>query len=55
MKKLKPHKADWAQIERFQTSAAKKLAAAGKILAFDEEACLQLATSPCSKARWDSC
>jgi uncharacterized protein (UPF0332 family) len=41
MKKLKPHKVDWAQIERFLQSAEKKLASARKILAFDEEACLQ--------------
>ncbi len=43
MKKLKPHKVDWAQIERFLQSAEKKLSAAHKILAFDEEACLQQA------------
>lgn len=43
MKKLKPHAADWAQIERFLASADKKLASARKILAFDEEACLQQA------------
>jgi hypothetical protein len=43
MKKLKPHKVDWAQIERFLASADKKLASAHKILAFDEEACLQQA------------
>jgi hypothetical protein len=43
MKKLKPHTVDWAQIERFLTSADKKLASAHKILAFDEEACLQQA------------
>jgi hypothetical protein len=41
MKKLKPHTVDWAQIERFLASADKKLASAQKILAFDEEACLQ--------------
>jgi hypothetical protein len=41
MKKLKPHKVDWGQIDRFLTSADKKLASAHKILAFDEEACLQ--------------
>src|SRR3984893_10446416 len=41
MKKLKPHTVDWAQIERFLASADKKLASAHKILAFDEEACLQ--------------
>jgi len=28
MKKLKPHKVDWAQIERFLASADKKLASA---------------------------
>jgi uncharacterized protein (UPF0332 family) len=43
MKKLKPHTVDWAQIERFLASADKKLASARKILAFDEEACLQQA------------
>jgi uncharacterized protein (UPF0332 family) len=43
MKKLKPHVVDWAQIERFLTSAEKKLSSARKILAFDEEACLQQA------------
>jgi uncharacterized protein (UPF0332 family) len=41
MKKLKPHVVDWAQIERFLMSAEKKLDSARKILAFDEEACLQ--------------
>jgi hypothetical protein len=45
MKKVKPHAVDWAQIERFLTSADKKLASAHKILAFDEEACLQQAFS----------
>jgi hypothetical protein len=43
MKKLKPHNVDWAQIDRFLASADKKLASAHKILAFDEEACLQQA------------
>ena len=43
MKKLKPHNVDWAQIERFLASADRKLASAHKILAFDEEACLQQA------------
>jgi len=43
MKKLKPHTVDWAQIERFLASADRKLASAHKILAFDEEACLQQA------------
>ena len=43
MKKLKPHKVDWEQIERFLASAERKLASAHKILAFDEEACLQQA------------
>lgn len=46
MKKLKPHTVDWAQIERFLASADKKLASARKILAFDEEACLQQVRSP---------
>jgi uncharacterized protein (UPF0332 family) len=43
VKKLRPHKIDWAQIDRFMKSAEKKLASAHKILAFDEEACLQQA------------
>ncbi len=43
MKNLKPHKVDWAQIERFLQGAEKKLASAHKILAFDEEASLQQA------------
>lgn len=50
MKKLKAHKADWAQIERFLASAEKKLASAQKILAFDEEACLQQAYEAMLKA-----
>ena len=41
MKKIRPHKVDWAQIGRFLASADRKLASAHKILAFDEEACLQ--------------
>jgi hypothetical protein len=41
VKKLKPQIVDWAQIERFLQSAGKKLASTQKILAFDEEACLQ--------------
>jgi uncharacterized protein (UPF0332 family) len=43
MKRLKPQKVDWVQIERFLQSAEKKLTSAHKILAFDEEACLQQA------------
>jgi hypothetical protein len=50
VKKFKPHKVDWAQIERFLTSAEKKLASAQKILAFDEEACLQQAYEAMLKA-----
>ena len=50
MKKLKPHSVDWAQIERFLVSADKKLASAEKILAFDEEACLQQAYEAMLKA-----
>ena len=50
MKKLKPQKVDWAQIERFLQSAEKKLASAHKILAFDEEACLQQAYEAMLKA-----
>jgi hypothetical protein len=47
MKKLKPHAVDWTQIDRFLASANKKLASAHKILAFDEEACLQQRTKRC--------
>jgi uncharacterized protein (UPF0332 family) len=50
MKKLKPHPIDWAQIDRFLASADKKLASANKILAFDEEACLQQAYEAMLKA-----
>ena len=50
MKKLKPQTVDWAQIERFLQSAEKKLASAHKILAFDEEACLQQAYEAMLKA-----
>ena len=50
MKKLKTHTVDWAQIERFVASAEKKLASAHKILAFDEEACLQQAYEAMLKA-----
>src|SRR5713101_7868954 len=50
MKRLKPHAIDWAQIERFLTSAEKKLSSAHKILAFDEEACLQQAYEAMLKA-----
>jgi uncharacterized protein (UPF0332 family) len=47
---LKPHPVDWAQIERFMASAEKKLASARKMLAFDEEACLQQAYEAMLKA-----
>jgi hypothetical protein len=47
MKKLKSHTVDWAQVDRFLASAGKKLASARKILAFDEEACLQPAYEQC--------
>jgi uncharacterized protein (UPF0332 family) len=50
MRKLKPHKVDWAQIDRFIVSAEKKLGSAYKILAFDEEACLQQAYEAMLKA-----
>ena len=50
MKKLKPQQVDWAQIDRFLASADKKLASARKILAFDEEACLQQAYEAMLKA-----
>ena len=50
MKKLRPHAIDWAQIDRFLASADKKLASAHRILAFDEEACLQQAYEAMLKA-----
>lgn len=50
MKQLKAHKVDWAQIERFLAGADRKLASARKVLAFDEEACLQLAYEAMLKA-----
>ena len=50
MKKLKPQVVDWAQIDRFLVSADKKLASAHRILAFDEEACLQQAYEAMLKA-----
>jgi uncharacterized protein (UPF0332 family) len=50
MKKLKPHAVNWAQIDRFLASADKKLASANKILAFDEETCLQQAYEAMLKA-----
>jgi uncharacterized protein (UPF0332 family) len=50
MKKLRPHAIDWGQIDRFLASADKKLASAQKILAFDEEACLQQAYEAMLKA-----
>jgi hypothetical protein len=50
MKKLKPHVADWAQIDRFLASADKKPISARKILAFDEVACLQQAYEAMLKA-----
>ncbi|MGH9497152.1 MAG: hypothetical protein ACRD3B_19305 [Candidatus Sulfotelmatobacter sp.] len=50
IKKLKPHAVDWAQIDRFLASADKKLVSARKILAFDEEACLQQAYEAMLKA-----
>ena len=50
MKKLKPHRIDWVQIERFLQSAEIKLTSAHKILAFDEEACLQQAYEAMLKA-----
>jgi uncharacterized protein (UPF0332 family) len=50
VKKLKPQRVDWRQIERFLQSAEKKLASAHKILAFDEEACLQQAYEAMLKA-----
>jgi uncharacterized protein (UPF0332 family) len=43
MNTLKPHSVEWAQIERFLRSAAKKLDTAEKLLVLDEEASLQQA------------
>jgi uncharacterized protein (UPF0332 family) len=50
MRNLRAHKIDWTQIERFLQSAEKKLNSAHKILAFDEEACLQQAYEAMLKA-----
>ncbi len=50
MKKLKQQTIDWAQIDRFVASAEKKVTSAHKILAFDEEACLQQAYEAMLKA-----
>ncbi|MDD5655670.1 MAG: HEPN domain-containing protein [Elusimicrobia bacterium] len=50
MKKLHPHKVDWAQIDRFLASSEKKLVSARKILVFDEEACLEQAYAAMLKA-----
>jgi hypothetical protein len=47
MKKFKLHAVDWAQIERFLTSAEKKLTSAQKILAFDEEHVFNRPTKGC--------
>jgi hypothetical protein len=50
MSQFKRHPVDWAQIGRFLASARWKLASAEKILAFDEEACLQQAYEAMLKA-----
>jgi len=50
MKKLKPQQVDFAQIGRFMAGAEKKLVAARKTLAFDEEASYQLAYEAMLKA-----
>jgi uncharacterized protein (UPF0332 family) len=50
VKKLKPHKTDWPQVERFLQSAGRKLESARKAIAFDEEAALQLAYEAMLKA-----
>jgi len=50
MKKLRPNKVDWMQIDRFLASAQKKLATAQKILSIDEETCLQQAYEAMLKA-----
>jgi uncharacterized protein (UPF0332 family) len=50
VKKLKPQKVDWAQIDRFLLSAEKKLGSAKKIFEFDDEASLQQAYEAMLKA-----
>ncbi len=50
MKKLKPQRADFAQIGRFLAGASKKLTAAKRILEIDEEASYQLAYEAMLKA-----
>lgn len=50
MRNLKPHRVDRAQIDRFLASAEKKLASAHRILALDEETCLQQAYEAMLKA-----
>jgi len=50
MRKLKPQQADFEQIRRFIVSAEKKLAAARKNLAIDEEAAYELAYGAMLKA-----
>jgi hypothetical protein len=50
MKKIRPQRVDWTQIERFMQSAEKKFASCQKILAFDEEASLQQAYEAMLKA-----
>ena len=50
MKAYKAHATNWPQIEHFLQSAEKKLISAQKILAFDDEACLQLAYEAMLKA-----
>jgi len=50
MKKLKVHKTDWVQIERFLASANRKITSANRILAFDDEAALQQAYEAMLKA-----
>jgi uncharacterized protein (UPF0332 family) len=50
MRNAKLQRVDWGQIERFLRGAEKKLSAARKVLAFDEEACLQLAYEAMLKA-----
>lgn len=50
MKKLKPQQVDIAQVNRFLASAQRKLTAARKTLAIDEEASYQLAYEAMLKA-----
>ncbi len=50
MSQLRPQRTDWEQIFRFLERAEEKLKAARKILAIDEEACLEQAYEAMLKA-----